>query len=160
MQSTNDASSLPSIPLALQYAVSEVGTREQPGKGDNPRVVEYHGSTRGGEAPDEVPWCASFVNWCCARAGWPTTGTKRARDWVERPPGGYKVVLGTIVGAQLGDIVVKSRGTNPRQGHVYFFFGHGSHQGHYGLGGNQNNEVNVQRYLDATVVGYLRYVGA
>ena len=43
----------------LMTALKEIGTRETPGAGDNPRIVEYHKSTT---LPaqyaneDETPW--------------------------------------------------------------------------------------------------------
>lgn len=151
----------PEIPAPVRWAICDLGVREAAGAADNPRVVQYHAATKGGEAPDAVAWCSSFVNWCWKQCGVEGTRTKRARDWIERPPPGFQVfhTHGSLTDARLGDVVVKSRGGNPNQGHVYFFFGHAAMKGHLGLGGNQNNEVSVQRYLNHQVVGYVRYVG-
>ena len=150
----------PRIDPWLGFAISKLGVYEAPGAADNPSVVAFHGATRGGEAPDSVPWCSSFANWCFLAAGISGTRTKRARDWVEKPPKGFVVSLGANLDhARLGDVVVLRRGSNPNQGHVTFFFGHAAQKGFLGLGGNQGNEVGVDRYLVTRVLGYVRYVG-
>ena len=52
----------------LRIALEEEGTFEW-ADGSNPRVEQYH-ATSGGVAKDDIPWCASFVNWCLEQAGY------------------------------------------------------------------------------------------
>lgn len=55
----------------LDLAEAEIGIKEVPGTGDNPRVLEYHSATSYGAPHDSVPWCSSFINWPCGRSRWP-----------------------------------------------------------------------------------------
>lgn len=153
--------SAPSIPAHTAWALRQIGVREADGAADNPLVQQYHAATRGGPAPDSVPWCSSFQNWCFKQCGIVGTQTKRARDWIEKVPPGFVAhyTHGTLTGVQFGDLVVLRRGTDPTQGHVTQFLGFAAHKGFHGLGGNQGNEVNVERYLISRVLGYVRYVG-
>lgn len=46
-----------------QIASSEIGEKESRSS-DNGRILQYHDATTLNASEDEVPWCASFVNWC------------------------------------------------------------------------------------------------
>jgi len=131
----------------LLKAYEEVGTKEVPGSGDNPRIVEYHKfSTRDdliGMA-DSVPWCASFICWVLEKVGLKSTNSKRARSFED---------LGEHVSIEdflPGDILVFYRnGLASGQGHVTIglkitksCFGDKA----YCLGGNQSDAVNVTKY--------------
>lgn len=127
----------PTEPLWLQVARGELGQAEFRGPTNNPRIEEYHATTRAGRADDEVPWCSSFVNWCLLRAGITGTRSKAARSWE---------MWGVELGApRVGAIAVFSRGSNPAHGHVGFWVGEGGGQVRV-LGGNQGNRVSVQSY--------------
>lgn len=135
-----DALAPDKLPGWLRVAKGEVGVRELPGAGDNPRVVEYHSITRAGEAPDSVPWCASFVGWCLEQVGVASTKSKSARsylDWGE-----------AITGPTPGCVVVLRRGRAPA-GHVGFVASAGMI-----LGGNQRNAVSIRAYSESAVLGY------
>lgn len=151
----------PQLPAHTLWALSMIGVYEAAGDADNPQIREFHAATKGGEAPDSVPWCSSFQNWCFLKRGVVGTRTKRARDWVERVPPGFRAfhTHGSLAGVEVGDVVVLRRGDNPSQGHVTQFLGFAAHKGFMGLGGNQGNEVSVERYLVSRVVGFVRYVG-
>src|SRR5262245_23237460 len=79
----------PGAPPAEEFpwmllAIAEIGVREQPGAGNNPRVLEYLHSTSLGEveaSKDSTAWCSAFVNWCVERAGYAGTDSACARDW-------------------------------------------------------------------------------
>lgn len=59
----------------------EVGQAEIPGPRHNPRILEYHRSTRLEASADEVPWCAAFVGWCLERARLPSTRSALAMSY-------------------------------------------------------------------------------
>ncbi|HAX95610.1 MAG TPA: TIGR02594 family protein [Prolixibacteraceae bacterium] len=138
---------------ALHIALQEYGTREVPGTGShNPEVVKYF--QQGGfptVRDDETSWCSAFMNWCVKKAGGNPTGSLSARSWLNwgRP----------VVEPELGDIVVFWR-RDPKgwEGHVGFFIKRdGTHV--WVLGGNQSNEVNIQKYPGTELLGYRRLEG-
>ena len=103
--------------------------------------------------PDEVPWCAVFVNFCLDVAGYAGTDSPRARSFEEY---GEELIVDDI---QIGDIVVLKRGKNPALGHVTFFEGWCEEainsnfpRFFLGLGGNQRDSVCVSRYSAKDIV--------
>ena len=136
------AEEFPWMPIAVQ----EIGTKETPGDGDNPRVVEYHRSTtldKVSASNDETPWCSSFVNWCVEKSGFAGTDSAWARGWLNW---GKKTDK-----PRRGCIVVFERGAS--SGHVAFFI---SEEGDYYnvLGGNQHDEVCISRYAKSRLLGF------
>ena len=123
-------------PFWLDYAMEELGVKEIHGSKHNPRILEYH-SVSGGFSTDEVPWCASFVNFIMLKAGykgpkWPAA----AKSWLNFGKSSGGPVLGAIA--------VKSRKGG---GHVCFVLGQSKDGKYlYCLGGNQNDEVNIRKY--------------
>jgi uncharacterized protein (TIGR02594 family) len=129
---------------AFDIAMKELGTAEIFGDshrngGDNSRIVEYHAATSLRATSDEVPWCASFVNWCLKKATIDGTNSARARSFLT-----WGVAV-SLEEAQRGDIVVLSRGTNGQFGHVGFFAGQEG-KSVLVLGGNQSNKVSISPY--------------
>lgn len=54
----------------LEVAQGEIGQAEQPpGSNDSPRIATYRSAVRGAIAGE--PWCAYFVSWAAAQAGYP-----------------------------------------------------------------------------------------
>lgn len=146
--------SLPSRrePVDVAKAELDLNIREFPGTHHNPRIMLYHGSTSGGAAPDETPWCSSFVNYCVEQAGVNGTGSKWARSWHDSGWGQH--VTST---PQEGDIVVWRRhGHGIEGGHVGFFI---SDEGGSirVLGGNQSDKVCIARYPKNGTIGSLSY---
>ena len=125
----------------LDMAERERGVREAGPGGSNPRIEAYHASTSGGAAPDTVPWCSSFVNFCIEQAGLEGTDSKRARSWE---------TWGSRSELRPGAVVVFKRGEPPK-GHVGFFVGRDSSGKLLILGGNQSNAVSVVGFEDAAV---------
>lgn len=94
----------------LPIAQSQIGIKENtlplfgswsiPWK-DNPRVVEYHQTTKWPASDDEVPWCSSFVNWVMKASGREGTNNSGAKSWliwnhgdpVTTPEPGYIVIV-------------------------------------------------------------------
>ena len=132
---------------AYQLAEAEIGTLEW-GQGHNPKVVQYFADVgHSWVQDDETAWCAAFVGAMLKRAGMPHTGKLNARSYMDW---GDPVHLDL---AKEGDIVVFWRGSpDGWQGHVGFFVRRaGTHI--EVLGGNQSNQVNVQRYPVSQLLG-------
>jgi len=131
-------------PFWLELAFKELGVKEIPGRNHNPRILEYH-SVSGGFGTDEVPWCASFINFIMLKAGykgpkWPAA----AKSWLNF---GKSSLYPT-----LGSIAVKSRKGG---GHVCFVIGKSEDSKYlYCLGGNQNNEVNIRKYPASVFIDF------
>ena len=122
------------LKVARQELNSQVA--ELPGALSNPRIELYHATTGGGAAPDSVPWCSSFVNFCIERAGGKGTRSKASRSWM---------TWGKDAGAfEAGCIVVLSRGTAPK-GHVGFFVGFDGDRIEL-LGGNQGDQISIASF--------------
>lgn len=126
----------------LKKAEGEIGVQEIKGAKHNDRVLEYH-QTTGKFGTDEVPWCASFVNWVHKQSGISGTGSALAmsyKNWgkkVDKPAygavavfshGGGKGHVGFVVGKQGSNILV--------------------------LGGNQSNQVKISSYSTGKIVAY------
>lgn len=131
----------------LEIARAELGTKEIPGAGHNPRILEYHQTTQLQALRDEVPWCSAFVNWCLAQAGIEGTGSPMARSFL-----GWGAPLDHPLP---GCVVVLKRGRAPF-GHVAFFVRWVKPGLIEVLGGNQSDEVRLSVYRDSDVLGYRR----
>lgn len=130
-------------PRWMLTARVELGQREVPGAGDNPRIVEYHGATAAGAAPDEVAWCSSFCNFVLAQNQIPGTRSKSALSWKE-----WGVGVGCIAGA----VCVLSYGGG--KGHVGFVVGRTKDGKVVLLAGNQGNAVSIKAFPTTNIVGY------
>lgn len=126
-----------------EIAQGEEGTKEVPGSGNNPRIVEYHATTKLKATQDSVPWCSSFVNWCVEQAGYKGTDSAAARSWQ-----GWGMECGEF--RPNGSIVVMKRKGG---GHVGFKVGEDAFYV-YVLGGNQSDEVNVRKFAHTQVLSY------
>lgn len=123
----------------LDWAIEEFekGVREYAGPcARNPEIEKYLFAT-GGVAPDDIPWCSSFVNWCAEMSGLEGTENKAARSW-------HQWGTNTKDPAR-GDIVVFRRRDSSWKGHVGFFWDDaGAHVNV--LGGNQSNAVSISAF--------------
>lgn len=129
----------------MSIAASEIGQREVPGDGDNPRVVEYLRSTDldgRSASKDATFWCSAFVNWCVEKSGFAGSNSAWARSWLSwgRP----------VARPRRGCIAVFSRGNG---GHVAFYVGTRGHE-YRVLGGNQGDAVCVAGYPKARLLGF------
>lgn len=130
-------------PKWLHIALDEVGQKEVPGSGNNPRVIEYHSATTLHSKEDQVPWCAAFVSWCLEQSSTASTKSAWAKSYLN-----WGKKLDT---PKVGCVVVFTRGTN--SGHVAFYLGEDADYVHC-LGGNQSDQVCVSKYLKAHLLGY------
>lgn len=137
----------------MDVARDEIGVHEIAGDASNPRILEFLRTVLKSWLPkflrDETPWCAAFVNWCLGRCGIQGTGKPNAKS--------YLAYGEATANPQYGDIVVFKRGVLPWQGHVAFFVkfaGGGENRRVVVLGGNQHNQVCMQRRELDDVLGY------
>jgi len=134
----------------FDIARSYIGTTEGPGPADNPVIMEMYASVGQTHVEhDSVAWCAAFVGHCLEKAGIRSTRKLTARSYLDW---GLPV---EVPDAQQGDIGVISRGSSRWQGHV-FFIDRIEGQWVWGLGGNQDDAVNVKRYPVAKLLGVRR----
>ena len=131
---------------AYHIAWNEIGTKETPGEEHTGRILQYHASVSKDLDTVEIPWCASFVNWCLIEAGLPGTGSAAAKSFLDY---GYITTR-----ASAGDLVVFWRGTpDGPQGHVGFLVGFYENDV-LCLGGNQRDGVNIWPYDRSKVLSY------
>lgn len=134
----------------FDIARSYIGTTEGPGPADNPVIMEMYASVgHDWVEHDSVAWCAAFVGHCLERAGIRSTRKLTARSYLD-----WGVPVETA-DAQQGDIGVIPRGSSRWQGHV-FFIDRIEGQWVWGLGGNQDDAVNVKRYPASKLLGVRR----
>lgn len=129
----------------LTQAIAELGVSEAYGPKNNPRIIEYHQATTLKANDDLTAWCASFVCWCLEQAGYKSTQSAWAKDYiswgkkVERP---YP-----------GCIVIFHRGSRNQYGHVGFYLSEKNGKIKL-LGGNQSNKVSIGYYSKRKLIGY------
>lgn len=129
----------------LLCALGEYGTKEIVGGTHNPRILEYHKTTRLRATDDETPWCSAAVNWVVRQCGEPGTDSAAARSWLTYG----KEIKEPVPGC----IVVLKRGNNPMQAHVAFFV-RKTGDTIYILGGNQSDAFNIATRPTADVLSY------
>ncbi len=132
----------------LKIALGELGQKEIKGNAHNERILEYQETTGLDFGNDEVAWCSIFANWVTLQANLPRSNSAMARSW-------QKVGKKTDW-PQPGDIVVFWRiSINSAFGHVGFFIGYTqSGKSIYCLGGNQDDEVNIQTFPISKIVEF------
>lgn len=142
----------PEIKLTpMQMAESEIGVTEIVGKKHNDRVLWYHSFTSLKAVDDETPWCSSFVCAIMESCGFESTKSAAARSWE---------TWGEKGAGKRGEIVVFSRGSNPKHGHVGFLardYKEGDNYLHV-LGGNQGNAVCIMKYPASRWIASRKYL--
>jgi uncharacterized protein (TIGR02594 family) len=134
----------------FEIAQGYIGTNEGPGSLDNPVIMEMYASVGQKHVEhDDVAWCAAFVGHCLEKAGIRSTRKLNARSYLDW---GVPVEPSE---ARQGDIGVIPRGTSGWQGHV-FFIDRIEGAWVWGLGGNQDDAVNVKRYPASKLLGIRR----
>lgn len=135
-----------------QVAESYIGTREIPGKNHCGIILGWYRRLQISIFDDETPWCSTFANQCAMEAGYERTGKLNARSWLDV---GEEIEFSQ---ARPGcDVLIFERGKSNWQGHVTFFAGRQPHLlSVLGLGGNQGNEVNIESFGTARLLGVRR----
>lgn len=132
------------VPLYVAAALGEIGVVEdmRPSK-SLARIAEYHGATRGGEMPDDVPWCSSFLCWCFERAAVVSPRSKSAASWltwgIGCTPRPYTVALFGRTGGSGYHVALALGLSGPN---VYI------------IGGNQLNAVTIERRATKSVLAW------
>ncbi|MCG2419956.1 TIGR02594 family protein [Aequorivita sp. F47161] len=132
----------------IKIALGELGQKEIKGADHNERILEYQEMTGLDFGNDEVAWCSIFANWVALQANLPRSNSAMARSWLNV---GEKTDW-----PQPGDIVVFWRiSRSSAFGHVGFFLGYTkSGKSIYCIGGNQDDEVNIQTFPITKVVEF------
>lgn len=127
--------------------------REIPGAAHHPRILEYLRASAAWVAQtDETPWCASFVNFCLVRAGYPGTDNPGARSFFWNKanqfvflPGPRLNCIGVIRREPFSARKFHDDRWETGAGHVGFVVGHDAETVTL-LGGNQADTINRTRY--------------
>lgn len=135
----------------IRIAAQEIGVKEEPGPGSNPKILKYAEEAGFNWVDDETtPWCSIFMNWVAKKAGYERTKKANARSWL---------AIGQPVDhPELGDVVVYWRNSpESRNGHVGIYMGYDhARENIYTLGGNQGNSVSITRYPLEHLLGFRR----
>jgi uncharacterized protein (TIGR02594 family) len=126
----------------MDIARAEIGQSEVAGARHNPRIIEYHASTRLRPTSDEIPWCASFVNWVMQQAGLHGTRSSAAASWIH---------WGVPCELQEGAVIVihnarAARSSLTASGNHVGFLVQASENHYVVLGGNQSDQVKESRF--------------
>lgn len=139
--------SLPANPVSNDFtpwmtiAEAEIGVSES----KNPkRVIEYHQATDLKAKDTHTAWCSSFACWVLEQAGFKTTKSAWARNWLK---------YGDIADTQEGCIMVFERGTAGGTSHVGFYTGKQTATQYEVLGGNQGDSVCLKMYSKKDLLG-------
>jgi uncharacterized protein (TIGR02594 family) len=130
----------------MPIAFSELGTGEIPGKGSNPKILDYLASTdlfKYPYLPDETNWCAAFLNWCIKKSGTLSANSALAFPWSKWGKALQTPRRGCIVAFQWDD-----------GGHHVSFYLSAISNYVIALGGNQNDAVWISIYHKRHVLGY------
>lgn len=133
-----------SKPKWLEIAEGEIGVAEKRG-GENPRILDYHAATSLRAREDEIPWCASFVNWCLREAGIPGTNSAAAisfASWGDRITEPREGCVTVIRQRKKG----QDQATGSASGNHVAFFKKIENGRIFLLGGNQSDSVKVSSF--------------
>jgi uncharacterized protein (TIGR02594 family) len=129
-------------PLWVVEGMKWIGTAEAQGAADNPVILEW-AQEEGGEIAadykhDSIPWCSLYANMILKKVGLKGTETLWALDWNE-----WGVRLeGPAVGAFAPMKRITPEGTIA--GHIVVVVGRDKSGFLLGLGGNQDDAVNIR----------------
>lgn len=133
-------------PSWLNIARSYQGLREIAGAPTEPRIAKWLAQLGAWWRDDETPWCGTFVAAVMQQAAVAPPLPKawyRARGWLDW---GFPLPEPVV-----GCVTVLER---PGGGHVFFTLGRDSRGHLVGVGGNQGNEVRVDVFSPARVLGH------
>lgn len=135
-------------PAWLVRAENELDISEVPGKGNNPRIVEYFKVCTWQATEDSVPWCSAFVS---AMLEWSRVRSSRSAAAKSYLSWGNEIEKPT-----LGCVVVTTRpgGTKDKPLYHVGFYAGPSDTGFFLLSGNIRDRVCVAEFSFDRVVGY------
>jgi len=139
-------------PTPYDLAQTHIGTKEIPGKADNPLIVRWLRMIVASINSEETAWCSAFVNAMAREAGYEQSGKLNARSWLDV---GTKVSLDK---AKPGDVVILWRvARDSWEGHVAFFVKQDTTTASLRLlGGNQGDSVSISSYSAKQLLGIRR----
>jgi uncharacterized protein (TIGR02594 family) len=137
----------------MDVALSQVGTIES-SSGSNPKIEQYHKTGGLISARDDIPWCASFVNYCLVQAG-----MKRSGNSSYGPAGALSFnSYGVVVTPRYGAIALIKTGSSTgfsNSGYHVGFVNKVNSDGTVSiLGGNQSDSVKLSNFKASNVVRY------
>lgn len=138
------------LPSLLKMAVSQYGTMEKPGPGNNPSIMQWAKDIGVPYSGDEEPWCGVFVGYCALQTRWDPLPPNLlgARNWLH-----WQAPAETPM---LGDVLVFWRGSRKGfKGHVGFHLGETA-DAYCVLGGNQGNMVSIRWIAKNRLLGARR----
>lgn len=124
--------------------------KEKPGKAMNPNIKKAFDEVKIdnldlSEMDDgAIATCSILLNWLCQQCGGQGTKSGLARSWLS---------WGKASDGHTGDVVILRRGTSSWSGHVGQLKSKGLLYVEV-VGFNQNNDLNVKKFLRAQVLGY------
>ena len=143
---------------AFELAERFIGSKEIAGTASNPLILAMLQLDQSWPQKDEVPWCSAFINFVCWLLRLPRSKNLWARSWLtlgkiiplEEAEAGFDIaILKRTMGVQPGPEVINA------PGHVGFFAG--KEEGVILLlGGNQDDSVNVRRFMRKDLLGIRR----
>jgi len=137
---------------ALEVATRHIGIKEILGIVDNPIIMAMLTLDDDWPKHDEIPWCSAFVNWIAWNLGLSRSGSLMARSWLNVGDGVDKDDSAPGL-----DIVILSRGSDPKAGHVGFLHEFNGYK--VGIvGGNQGNSVSLSYFDTDRILGIRRLV--
>ena len=130
----------------IDLAKSFIGLQEVKGKSHNPNILKWIKELGGWWTNDEEAWCGTFVGYCLKESGLPYP-----KNWFRALD--YQTIGVKLDAPAYGCIGVKSRKGG---GHVTFIIGRNPNTGKlYGLGGNQNDQVNIAQFNESDFVAFI-----
>lgn len=94
-----------------EIAEKELGQKED-FFGENPKIIEYHDATTLSANRDEVPWCASFVNWVLfiflMRYFWPSF-----REFIQKIPANIRRNLVDVITTRGNEVQIVNADYDP-----------------------------------------------
>lgn len=143
---------------AFDIAKKFLGVQEVEGQTSNPLVLGMLQLDNKWVRDDSTAWCSAFCSYIAFLLGLPRSKSLAARSWLKV---GAPIVLETAMPEN--DVVILKRGggkqpgpeTLDAPGHVAFFAGRAPGEVIL-LGGNQGNEVSLQRFPQSDVIGVRR----
>lgn len=130
----------------IEIAKSFIGVTEIKGKQHNTNILHWLKELGGWWSNDEEAWCGTFMAFCLKEANLPYP-----QNWFRALD--YQTIGVKLEAPCYGCIGVKSRKGG---GHVTFIIGRNSITGKlYGLGGNQNDQVNIAQFDEDDFVAFI-----
>lgn len=128
----------------MRIASKHIGLHEGTSLKANPIVVKFFADSGHAEIKNDhtTPWCAAFIGAVLKEAGLPNTGSLLALSYAK-------------YGQKLSKPIVGCIATKKRKGGGHVFFVASFDDKYiYGLGGNQSDQVSIERFPRSVINSY------